>query len=528
MDDAGSMQALVRSTVYSIVHPISEHMKELQAQVQQLAKRLKETSDRHEESRLCIERQHEELLNQRKSISNHHNDLEKLRNDLGTTHREKDKLGDDHESTKTDLAKVAADLRTTNALLKVLQQRSDDFDGDIRSLHAGATSTGKLIAEEAERSAQIRELAQSLNGRHFELAKEVGELAQSTAATNTGLHKLTQHCEKTNGALCSELAQHQEHLDSLDGRLVPTQHDIQGHAEAIRSIEEKLRLMKPFLDSSSSFGGGADDSSASRSPGGERAETTMKASADVENQKAALNRLSDLFNAYKDESLQLLKDLDRRAGDNTQRLEGLQAAKESMTEHLRKHDGFLSKLQQTLDAVGGQVDMLQADFKGMSTSQTDLAKRVEGQRITLAKTQADLKNTNARLDGADESLLRLKDGLSMTDATVAKLGSRYDSCSRNLNGVGRGLADVGKHVHQGDHGMLAPKPFNVADAGKPLSHQGELALPPPRSPDTSRALHMVGDLSPLPPPVSPHARRLQSLHLRPGVSLEGGTPSSAC
>eukprot|EP00411_Alexandrium_monilatum_P096047 CAMPEP_0175737500 /NCGR_PEP_ID=MMETSP0097-20121207/53989_1 /TAXON_ID=311494 /ORGANISM="Alexandrium monilatum, Strain CCMP3105" /LENGTH=198 /DNA_ID=CAMNT_0017045671 /DNA_START=9 /DNA_END=605 /DNA_ORIENTATION=+ len=192
-----------------------------------------------------------------------------------------------------------------------------------------------------------------------------------------------------------------------------------------------------------------------------------------------------------------------------------------MSEHIKKHDLLISKAQRSLDAVGGQVEMLQADAKGLQAGQVELASKADAQRISLSKTQADLKHTNGALDGTNENLLHLKDALAAMDVTVTKLGTRYDSCTRNLHGVGRGLADVGKHVTQGDHGMLAPRPFNPADVGKPLSHQGEAALPPPRSAggsDVTRTPH--GDF-PLPPPTSPHTRRLYGLHLRTGSSADG-------
>lgn len=532
-EDSGTMQALVRSQVYNIVHPISEHMREVQAQVQQLAKRLKETDGRLEETKASMDQKCDEFLSVRRSISNHDTHLEKLQDAMGIAQREKEKLGADHAATKADLSKVAAELRATNALLKSLQQKSEDFDTDIRSLHASATSAGKLVAEEAERSAQTRELAHSLNVRQNDMFKDISELLRSVNENNQGLHGLTQHCEKSNGVLSAELSKHQEHLDSLEGRVIPAQSNIQTNAEAIRRLEERLRLLQPFLDPTSDaevFSYTRTDGSqmhCSQSGGGDRAEGNSKAQRDaMENLKASLTRLMDQFNAYKDETSQMLKDVDRRVGDNTHRIEGLQAAKESMTEHLRKHDGFLTKLQQNLDAVGGQVDMLQLDFKGMQAIQTDIGNKVEGHRISLAKTQADLKNTNAHVDTANENLLNIKEGLGAMDVTIAKLGSRYDSCSRSLHGVSRGLADVGKHVHQGDHGMLAPKPFNIADVGKPLSHQGELPLGP-RSPDVSRALPPNCDFLPTMPPPSPQSRRISSLRHRTGGSLDGGVPSSA-
>jgi len=454
-EDQQTMQAFIRSQMYSIMHPVAEHVREVQAQVQQLAKRVTASDGKIEEHRVCMENQHDECLNLRRSLSQHDASLEKLHDGLDLAHREKDKLGTDHETTKSDLSKVAADLRTTNSLLKAMQQKVEDHDADVVSLHTGVEKMGRTFALEAEKGAQTAEFANGLNVRQMEMMQRLDELARSAVETNRGLHKLTQHCEKVHGTTNAELARQQEHIDSIEGRLAPTMQDVQVNKEAIRAIEEKIRLLRASLHIDGEGSDGSMD--ASRSESGSM-DVIPKLQSDIEGLKGTLNNLQELFNSYKEDHVQVHKDLDRRIGDNNARLEGLlQAAKESLSEHLRRHDNLLSKVQHSLDVVGGQVDMLQQDTKSMQSAHGDLASKVDGQRILLTKTQADLKQTGGLVDAANESLLHLKGGLAAMDVTVSKLGSRYDSCTRNVHGVGRGLQDVGRHVAHGDHGMLPPK-----------------------------------------------------------------------
>jgi len=527
--EQSTMQAFIRSQMYSIMHPVAEHVREVQAEVQQLAKRLKEADGKVDDNRTCYAEMHNELLSLRKTIASTDANVEKLQVDFGISVRDREKLSADHEATKSDLAKTAGELRTTNVLVKSLQQKSEDLEGDVRSLHTGHEKVGRTLAMEAEKIAQTMELTASLNNRMLDIVAGIDRLSRSGAETDHTLHKWIQQFEKNNAAVSTELGTHQEHIDSIESRLGASQQSIQVNTEAIRGLEERLRLLKAALQSDD----GGDLAGSSRSHSRferETPETTLKVHSDLDGLKASLNKLQELLNSYKDEHSQLLKDLDRRVGDNTTHVEGLQAAKESMSEHLKKHDVLISKTQRSLDAVGGQVDMLQADTKALHVNQTDLGNKVDAQRISLTKNQADLKHTNDTVDSANENLLRIKDALAAMDVTVSKLGSRYDSCSRNVHGVGRGLADVGKHVTQGDHGMLAPKPFNITDVGKPLSHQGEAAMPP-RSPSadvtSTRMPHGgYGGYSPLPPPMSPQSRRLHCLHFRTGSSTDGALPSA--
>jgi len=450
-EDEQTMQAFIRSQMYSIMHPVAEHVREVQAQVQQLAKRVTATDGKIDETKVCVENQHDEFLGLRRNLSDHDTSLERLKDSLDTAHREKEKLGVDHEITKTDLAKIATDLRTSNALLKAMQQKCEDLEGDVRSLHTGAEKIGKTFAQEAEKIAQTRELANSLNLQQVNIVQRVDELAQSGAEHNKGLHKLARQYEKANGVVNSELARLQEHIDSLDGRLTPSQQDVQANKDAIRNIEERLRLMKTGSD-------GATDVSSNPTGKPDGTDVIAKVQSDIEGLKGTLGNLQDLFTSYKEDHTNLHKDLDRRLGDAVTHLEGLiQAVKEGTGSHLQRHDGHLSKVQRTLDAVGGQVDMLQADQKSMGVNLGDLGNKVDSHRIALTKTQAELKHTGGLVDSANEGLVQLKGGLAAMDTTISKLGSRYDHCTRNVHGVGRGLADVGRHVAQGDHGMLPPK-----------------------------------------------------------------------
>jgi len=476
------MQAFIRLQMHNIMRPVAEHVREVQAQVQQLTKRLNASDLSMEESRLCMEQQHGELFTLRKGLAQTDTHVEKVQNDLGTTHREKDRLGVDHETTKSDLAKLAGDLRTTNILMKDLQQKYEDLHGGLRSLRAGSEKTNRTLAQEAEKTAQIKELVDGLSSRHSEAAKSAEDLTRSGADIGRDLQKLSAQCEKTNASTSADVASLRDHINSVERRLGSTQLNAQTNSDAIRHIEAQLRLLKGSV---SSYDGGSDRTAvdASRATALEqRPDGASRVSSDVDGLKASLSKLRELFSHHKDDHLQLIKDLDRRVSNNSSRMDDLHSAKEHMGEHLRKNDAFLAKAQLSLDALGGQVEHLQHDVRGLHASQTDLTNQLNVQRIVVAKTQTDLKRLDGLADAANDNFLHLKEGIANVDGKVSNLGSRYDNCSRNIHGVSRGLADVGKHVAQGDHGLL--------------------------------------------PPMSPHSRRLPSIGLGNSGHLEGALPSA--
>jgi len=485
-EDEQTMQAFIRSQMYSIMHPVAEHVREVQAQVQQLAKKVTATDGKIDESKVCMEQQHDEFLSLRKSLSQHDTSLERLQDGQDVANREKERLGVDHETTKTDLAKMAAELRSTNASLKAVQQKTEDLSSDVIALHAGAEKMGRTFALEAEKIATTMEMANSLHAQHADALQRMAQLARSGVENNRGLQKLAQQCEKANSTVTAKIERLQEHTDSLEGRLGSTQEDLKVDKETIRNIEEKLRLLKASLETEDA--GLEGGSSGAGRFDRDTAEALERLGSTVEGQKVGLRKLQELLNEYKEDSMRQFKDIDHRLGEEIGRVEGLlQTSKEHTSSLLKKHDITLHKVQRHLDAMGGQMDMMQQDLKTVQGGQDDLTSKVEGQRNALSKTQADLKQTVGLVDHAHENLIHLKGGLAAVDATVSKLGTRYDSCTRNVSSVGRGLADVGRHVAQGDHGML-----------------------PPRSPHKS-----------------PHMRRLPTLHLNNTGGSIDGVPQSA-
>jgi len=150
---------------------------------------------------------------------------------------------------------------------------------------------------------------------------------------------------------------------------------------------------------------------------------------------------------------------------------GLQSELQRLRDHLDSLEGRLGGTQQQLiesmeadldcreawRRLERQANMFQADQQKLRASQNDTINRQEVQGIALAKTQADLQNATKEIHSASKQIHVLKDGLAETNLSMTKLGSRYDSCTKNIMGMTKGLHDISKSVGQGEHGLLRPK-----------------------------------------------------------------------
>merc|ERR1719210_3222898 len=175
-DDEKSMQSFIRSTMMGMLAPVADHVREMQSQFGQMHKKVSVVSTTVDENRAQLEQQHADVVAFREYMVNVDSDVEKLRSDLAQVHREKQRLHNDHDVTKNDLAKVASNLRTSNVVLKALQQKTEDLDGDVRALQQGAQKMGRAFLEQREQVAQLKEYAENLNGRYTDTLRDMNIL----------------------------------------------------------------------------------------------------------------------------------------------------------------------------------------------------------------------------------------------------------------------------------------------------------------------------------------------------------------
>merc|ERR1719297_633175 len=120
-DDETSMQSLIRSTMMTMLQPVAEHVREVQEQLALLSKSVGVINEKSDENKMHLNQHQQDLQALRTSLAKSDSHVDRLQSDLTQTQREKERLYDDQETTKNDLAKVAANLRSSNAVLKSLQ-----------------------------------------------------------------------------------------------------------------------------------------------------------------------------------------------------------------------------------------------------------------------------------------------------------------------------------------------------------------------------------------------------------------------
>jgi len=163
------------------------------------------------------------------------------------------------------------------------------------------------------------------------------------------------------------------------------------------------------------------------------------------------------------------RDIESKVKTGANRLDKLTGGHEMHSDQLKKHELMVGRLQRGLEALGEQSDLLHNDQQNLRIAHSDATNKQEMHRVALAKTQADLHHATKELQSTGKQLYNLKDGLAETNMSMTRLGGRYDSCTKNIMGMTKGLQDISKSVGQGEHGLLSPKTSRRLPDIRPLS-----------------------------------------------------------
>jgi len=453
LTDEKSMQGFIRSTMMTMLQPVAEHVREIQEQTSQLVKELATKDARIDENKLHLDQQQQDLQAFRTCLAHTDSHVDRLQTDLIQTRREKERLFTEHEVTKGDLTKVAANLRESTTVLKALQVKTEDMEADIRKLHGAATKAATKLQDNEEKTAQVREFAESLGGQHADLVREVAKVAQAGSTTDSALRKFIHCCEQSDAGLQNELARLDDHLSSLEGRLGKTQGQVLEVTDSFKVLEATWKQLKSTSDidcgprNSDNFQNWRDHAAASLS----------EALSNIDRHDKAIAQLNTTVVADKESADAQFRDLESRLKLNVSKIDSLGNGLQTQGEQIRKHEVHASRMHKGLETLSEQTDLLHADQQALRTAHNDAANKQELHRISLTKTQADLNKANKDIHQASKQVFALQDGMAETSKDVTTLGSRYDSCTRNILGMSKGFQDISRHVHQGEHGLLQPR-----------------------------------------------------------------------
>jgi len=477
-DDEKSMQSFIRSHMMSMLTPVADHVREMQNQLGQLQKKVDLASAGVDENRTQLEEQHADVVALRECLVSQDSEVEKLRSDLAQVQREKQRLHGDHDVTKNDLAKVAGNLRTSNVVLKAIQQKTEDLDGDIRTLQQGHQKMAKNILEQGEMVAQNREFAENLNGRHADTVRDLSSVAKAHRDTDATMRDFMHVCENKDAGYHAEFLRITDTTESIETRLGGTQQHVLEAMDGLKLLDAGLRLIRSSLDHDEGSSRKVDQLYLWR----EKTTIALKEQSDnISKLEEALAQVQNTTVSDKENSDHRFRDVDKRINHQGTKLEKLGVAVNLQGESVSRNESSIGKLERGIEALGEQADLMRADHQALRALQNEATNKLEGHRILLSKTQAELQHAGNEIGKTNGAVSTLKDGLAEAHMHVSRLGSRYDACTRNILGMSKGFQDMSRHMNQGEQGLLPPKtPRKLPELNTALSGRASPNIPSDR------------------------------------------------
>jgi chromosome segregation ATPase len=445
--------------------PVADHVREMQSQFGQLNKRFSVVSTTVEENRSQLDQQHADFVAVRECLVTMDSDVDKLRSDLAQVSREKQRLHNDHDVTKNDLAKVAGNLRTSNVVLKALQQKTEDLDGDVRTLEQGTQKMGRTLREQHEHIAQLKEYAENLNGRYTDTVRDLNMCVKAHGDLDTTLRNFMHGFENKDAASRAEMRRISETLQSVEERLGATQQHVLEAMDGLKLLDAGLRLIRSSLDHGEGSQRKVDQLYLWR----EKSSIALKEQSDnISKIEEALAQMANTAVSDKENTDHQFRDVEKRIKQQTSKIEKLGATVKSQDETDTKHESAIGRIERNMEALGEQADLMRADHLAIRSIQNEASNKIEGHRILLSKTQVDLQHAGAELGKTNNNLNNLKESLAEANVNVSKLGNRYDACTKNILGMSKGFHDMSRHMNQGEGLLPSKSPRKLPELKAPL------------------------------------------------------------
>jgi len=484
------MQAFLQQHLTAILHPVAEHVQELQDAVRQLAAALHEADAKAEHivhraagDEQALEDYKQEMAQALDAIR-----AELRPGDVAVLEGHGDRIDDlekRHAKTGTLAAKAEQRLEKAEQAIDALRKALHDSDAarhesDLKlwqtklhaqSLEDALPSLWKKMGLLEEGHQDLRSNVLQTRAMVDKLDVIVGQLPSkesvdtclkaATAATKTigTINERHQVLEQTIGTVRQDTAEQVRRLGPLEDRMEET-------LKKLNKLQEELQLIGVKSDE-------ALPEAVLRLDRLDSGLAALQREMQIEQGKALDQKLKDVTKQAQNTATELRQQgevvamLHTDAGESAKQIADLAAR--------------LPPLETGQQKTGEQVTVLAAQLEDLGHVHTALEIGLAQQQTESEKAQFAIKRVNRDLDSACNTIKNLQEALDQTNDDISRVASHLDLAHDYLHGMSKGVQDTHQKVSLGHDGLLPPKterrtlPSLPAPKPRPLS--GNLATP---------------------------------------------------
>jgi len=461
------METFLQQHLTAILHPIAEHVKELQVAVKQLNSAMR---DAHAEATYEKEKlagQQQELTVCRQEMVEA---LDKLRADF---HAGDVAILEGHAVQLGDLAKQQG---KTGAALQKTEQRLEKAEAAVNVLRKELEESnaerhqGDLKLWQAQLQAKrLEEALPSLLSKQSSLEEEHREFRSNVLQTRALVDKMScvvnelpskasvEECMKAATSSAQTFTSDNDRYASLEESIGAVREGVAGHNRRLADIElraadSQLQIRRLQVDLELiGVQTGKENNSLERLDELETALTAVKKDLDVD-----MDRGRRLEEAMKDNGRRIQKNtMELQQHEQSIAMIHNEAGKcQNQVKELATRIPPLEKGQQT---AGEQLSTVAAKTKDLEDLHSAVEIGLAQQQTETEKAQFASKRLNRDLDSACDTIKTLQEALDQTNEDVARLAAHLDLAHDYLHGISKGVQDTHQKVSLGQDGLLPPK-----------------------------------------------------------------------
>jgi len=438
-----SMQSFIHHHILTALGPVTDHVRELQQQLEHVSKDLALTDSKVEENTGALNRVDRDLLDLRTGHGQLTSWMGKAKMELAKEAEVRHKAEREHDATRLALAKANERHQHCMAAVEKLERGLGQLGAGVEGLKGSMVQAEQGMEVHARGLVELKDAQEDLAVRHqgtMDKADRAHELGEGVERELARLAKSHGRGAEETSLVLSDLG---ESVRTLQDRLGAQAEAIDKQGLDITKNAGLLQSVKSALDHKDGVSRRLDSMQAKDE---EHGEGLKKHSEDLDRLRKKVEAMCTHDGSTNDSgggSLELMEELRLRLeqieGD-VGKLGGTQAA------HITNiKDAVLAieRLQRDQGRMREHADATEQELVELLGSHKQALNKMNDKILEQSRLQSDLHHVSRDVNS---SLQQVKGDLGAQSGAVAKLRSHQEACSSNFFGLARGFQDAGRQV----------------------------------------------------------------------------------
>eukprot|EP00927_Polykrikos_kofoidii_P055541 TRINITY_DN49769_c0_g1_i1.p1 TRINITY_DN49769_c0_g1~~TRINITY_DN49769_c0_g1_i1.p1 ORF type:complete len:549 (+),score=93.77 TRINITY_DN49769_c0_g1_i1:118-1647(+) len=447
------MQEFIRHHMMSILHPVAQHVREVQLELHTLGSDFSSLSIGWQQNRQLIDDQDCQL----KLVHAKTDELNRRMDLITNAWTKMTDVTSSRYSVEEELSsarKNSVHIQDSTEAMKGFRKRLDTIESSIQAIQVGMIKTEGDVTEQAASLTRLNECYEGVNYRNIDLARELENFGQANAATTRALKKVTATADQQREEESKNIARLADHANSIEELVNECNKSTLRLDDRIKTLESDSRRLESALEHEAGVGAKLEVVQRSQSEMFNVVKEHGKSLLAIDERVVDLKK--EVLAEKKSCAVQS-RDLQSKIDGNVSAVGEVQELVHTHSTEIAKVDRLANDLLRDYRGLRDLSDGSLKDIRNLINAQKEHACKIELHTMELNKTQSEMRETGSGLEESMRNLKSFKEDLGATIVNVSKLNSCYDSCTRNLQGLSRGFQDAYRHVIAGENGMLPPK-----------------------------------------------------------------------